>query len=158
MNHFVYAMPQGRLTIVASETALTNIYFGVKELDMPFAPSKITNDAATQLQEYFAKKRTSFDLPIQLKGTPFQLEVWNALRDIPYGQTRTYAQIAETAGRPNAFRAVGSANNRNPLPIVVPCHRVVGSDGDLVGYAYGLKLKRFLLELEGVDVDGLKRR
>lgn len=152
MNHFVYSMPLGRLTIAADERGITRIEFGDVPLDMPRRPSALTNTAATQLQEYFAGKRTVFDVALDLQGTPFQLEVWNRLREIPYGQTSTYARIAEEIGRPRAFRAVGMANNKNPVPIIVPCHRVVGANGSLVGYAAGIKVKRYLLELEGIDL------
>lgn len=151
MNYFVYAMPPGRLTIAASERGIVRIAFGEVPIDAPRRPSAITNTAATQLQEYFAGKRREFDVALDLQGTPFQLEVWNALSAIPYGQTCTYAHIAEQIGRPRAFRAVGMANNKNPIPIIVPCHRVVGAGGKLIGYAAGIKVKRYLLELEGSD-------
>lgn len=159
MNHYVYAMPQGRMTIVDSEGAVVRIGFGVLDVEgSALSPTALTNEAATQLMEYFAGKRRTFSLPLAPKGTPFQKEVWQALSSIPYGQTRSYADIAAQVGRPKAFRAVGMANNRNPIPIVIPCHRVVGSSGDMVGYAYGTKIKRYLLELEGIDVDALGRR
>ena len=159
MNHYVYAMPQGRMTIVDSGGAVVRIGFGVLDVEgSELSPTALTNEAATQLMEYFAGKRRTFSLPLAPKGTPFQKEVWQALSSIPYGQTRSYADIAAQVGRPKAFRAVGMANNRNPIPIVIPCHRVVGSSGDMVGYAYGTKIKRYLLELEGIDVDALGRR
>lgn len=159
MNHYVYAMPQGRMTIVDSGGAVVRIGFGVLDVEgSALSPTALTNEAATQLMEYFAGKRRTFSLPLAPKGTPFQKEVWQALSSIPYGQTRSYADIAAQVGRPKAFRAVGMANNRNPIPIVIPCHRVVGSSGDMVGYAYGTKIKRYLLELEGLDVDALGRR
>ena len=159
MNHYVYAMPQGRMTIVDSGGAVVRIGFGVLDVaGSALSPTALTNEAATQLMEYFAGKRRTFSLPLAPKGTPFQKEVWQALSSIPYGQTRSYADIAAQVGRPKAFRAVGMANNRNPIPIIIPCHRVVGSSGDMVGYAYGTKIKRYLLELEGIDVDALGRR
>ena len=159
MNHYVYAMPQGRMTIVDSGGAVVRIGFGVLDAEgSALSPTALTNESATQLMEYFAGKRRTFSLPLAPKGTPFQKEVWQALSSIPYGQTRSYADIAAQVGRPKAFRAVGMANNRNPIPIVIPCHRVVGSSGDMVGYAYGTKIKRYLLELEGIDVDALGRR
>ena len=159
MNHYVYAMPQGRMTIVDSGGAVVRIGFGVLDVEgSALSPTALTNEAATQLMEYFAGKRRTFSLPLAPKGTPFQKEVWQALSSIPYSQTRSYADIAAQVGRPKAFRAVGMANNRNPIPIVIPCHRVVGSSGDMVGYAYGTKIKRYLLELEGIDVDALGRR
>lgn len=102
-----------------------------------------------ELEEYFAGVRREFTFPLDLRGTEFQLACWRALQQIPYGQTRTYADIARAVGRPQGFRAVGMANNRNPLAIVVPCHRVIASDGTLCGYGGGLDVKRKLLQLEG---------
>jgi len=102
-----------------------------------------------ELQEYFAGKRREFTFPLDLRGTDFQLSCWQALLRIPYGETRSYADIARAVGRPQGFRAVGLANNRNPIAIVVPCHRVIASDGTLCGYGGGLDVKRKLLELEG---------
>ena len=104
---------------------------------------------ARELDEYFAGERRDFSFPLDLRGTPFQLQCWNALLKIPFGETRSYADIARSIGHENAFRAVGMANNRNPIAIVVPCHRVLASDGTLCGYGGGLDLKRKLLELEG---------
>ncbi len=104
--------------------------------------------AVCQLKEYFAGKRKIFDFPYQLKGTDFQQKVWAALCEIPYGQTRTYKDIALAIGNPRACRAVGMANNKNPMSIVVPCHRVIGSNGKLVGYGSGLDMKQALLQLE----------
>lgn len=102
-----------------------------------------------ELEEYFAGVRREFTFPLDLRGTEFQLACWRALQQIPYGQTRTYADIARAVGRPQGFRAVGMANNRNPVAIVVPCHRVIASDGTLCGYGGGLDVKRKLLQLEG---------
>jgi methylated-DNA-[protein]-cysteine S-methyltransferase len=101
-----------------------------------------------QLEAYFAGERLSFDIPFELNGTPFQISVWQQLLLIPYGETRTYGQLAEAIGNPAASRAVGAANGRNPLSLVVPCHRVIGTGGALTGYAGGLKCKNYLLELE----------
>jgi len=103
----------------------------------------------TELEEYFAGQRKQFDFPLDLQGTDFQLACWRGLLAIPYGETRSYADLARAVGKPNAFRAVGMANNRNPIAIVVPCHRVIASDGSLCGYGGGLDVKRKLLELEG---------
>lgn len=103
----------------------------------------------SELEEYFAGKRREFSFALDLRGTPFQLACWRALLAIPYGETRSYAAIARAVGKANAFRAVGMANNRNPIAIVVPCHRVIASDGTLCGYGGGLDVKRKLLELEG---------
>jgi O-6-methylguanine DNA methyltransferase len=104
---------------------------------------------AIQLEEYFSGKRRAFDFSLDLRGTEFQISCWRALIAIPYGETRSYADIARAVGKPNAFRAVGMANNRNPIAIVVPCHRVIASDGTLCGYGGGLDVKKRLLELEG---------
>ena len=108
------------------------------------------DEATRQLDEYFAGDRTDFDCDLDIiTGTPFQKQVWQALRTIPYGQTRSYGQIADAIGKPKAARAVGGANNKNPIAIIIPCHRVIGASGDLVGFGGGLELKRQLLELEG---------
>ena len=112
------------------------------------APSPLSMEAAHQLAEYFAGTRKNFDLPLKPDGTPFQLSVWQALGQIPYGETRTYGQIAAAIGKPHAARAVGMACNKNPLWILIPCHRVIGSNQKLTGYAGGLDMKRALLELE----------
>lgn len=106
-------------------------------------------EAAAQLRAYFAGELREFDVEMRLEGTEFQLEVWSALRAIPYGETRSYGWLAEQVGRPGASRAVGAANGRNPIGIIVPCHRVIGADGSLTGYGGGLERKRLLLELEG---------
>ena len=148
LAHFVYRTPLGRLTIATDGEAVTRVLFGEQEAPGQLSPTALTNEAATQIQQYLAGKRRTFDLPLNPAGTPFQQSVWNALLDIPYGSTWTYAQLASAVGNPKAFRAVGGANNRNPLPILIPCHRVVGADGSLVGYASGVHIKRFLLDLE----------
>lgn len=106
--------------------------------------------AVKQLEEYFAGERTQFDLPLELEGTPFQKDVWLAVGEIPYGKTISYAELATMVGRPTAFRAVGQANGSNPIPIVLPCHRVLASGGGIGGYGGGLDMKRQLLALEGV--------
>lgn len=110
----------------------------------------LLSEAARQLEEYFAGARREFDLPLAPKGTPFQQSVWALLRQIPYGETRSYGQLAAALGNPKASRAVGGANHNNPIAIVVPCHRVIGADGSLTGYAGGLDIKAYLLRLEGV--------
>lgn len=114
--------------------------------------NKITLKAKKQLESYFSRKTSQFDLPMDVEGTPFQKKVWSALLAIPYGETRSYGQLAASIGAPKAARAVGMANNRNPLGIIVPCHRVVGHNGKLVGYAGGLSIKKALLDLESVDL------
>jgi len=114
--------------------------------------------AERQLGEYFAGKRTKFDLDLDFVGTEFQKRVWAALLAIPFGETKTYGQIARELGKPSASRAVGAANGRNPLSIVTPCHRVIGPNGDLTGFAGGRSSKRYLLALEGVNVEGASAR
>jgi methylated-DNA-[protein]-cysteine S-methyltransferase len=109
-------------------------------------------EAREQLLAYFAGERRAFDLPLLPSGTPFQQQVWNALREIPFGATRSYRDIALRIGNPNGVRAVGAANGRNPLPIIVPCHRVIGSDGSMTGFGGGLPVKQFLLVHEGIGV------
>jgi methylated-DNA-[protein]-cysteine S-methyltransferase len=113
---------------------------------LPAAVSK----AVKQLEEYFAGERTEFDLPLDLEGTTFQKEVWSTLAEIPYGKTISYAELASMVGRPTAFRAVGQANGANPIPIILPCHRVLASGGHIGGYGGGLAMKRQLLAIEGI--------
>ena len=142
--------PIGELLLLGDGRVVHEIRFagepapaGAERDDAAFA------EARGQLVEYFAGARTELDFPLALRGTPFQRRVWEELRRIPYGETIGYAELARRIGRPTAVRAVGHANGRNPLPVVVPCHRVVGSDGALTGYGGGLERKRALLELEG---------
>jgi methylated-DNA-[protein]-cysteine S-methyltransferase len=139
------------LRIIAGEKGITNIQFAFdhkEHIDADEVKHPLLKEAIQQLEEYFADKREEFSLLLDLQGTDFQMRTWNALRDIPYGETRSYKQIAETVGCPKGCRAVGLANNRNPIPIIVPCHRVIGSNGNLTGYAGGLSLKAELLLLE----------
>jgi methylated-DNA-[protein]-cysteine S-methyltransferase len=138
--------PIGPLTLEANDEGLTRISFRVEETEDKSSP--LLALAIRQLDEFFAGKRTAFDVPLALRGTPFQLEVWRTLLRIPYGATRTYAQIAESIGRPAASRAVGAANGANPIPIIVPCHRVIGSNGSLTGFGGGIDVKRWLLDFE----------
>lgn len=147
-RYWSYNTARGKVTIACDALGLTRLAFGEVLLEGERRPSSLANDAATQLQEYLAGRRRLFDLPLHAGGTGFQLEVWRALEMIPYGETRTYAQLAEYIGRPNAARAVGGANRANPLPIFVPCHRVVPASGGVGGYVYGEQMKRYLLELE----------
>ncbi|WP_456083361.1 methylated-DNA--[protein]-cysteine S-methyltransferase [Megamonas funiformis] len=135
------------LYLVATETHLINIQFTQPQKAL-LQTTELLSMATIQLDEYFQGKRTIFSLPFKLTGTPFQLAVWKELQNIPYGQTTSYKEIAQKINKPKACRAVGMANNKNPLPIIIPCHRVIGSNGKLIGYAGGLKLKNYLLELE----------
>jgi len=147
--------PVGPLLLAADDEGLHLIEFHSprhptgRTSDWQQGEHEVLRDARVQLEQYFAGERRAFDLPLAPRGTAFQREVWNALRDIPYGATISYAQLAQRIGKPSAMRAVGAANGRNPLPIVVPCHRVIGADGSLTGFGGGLPTKRFLLELEG---------
>lgn len=135
------------LYLVATETHLINIQFTQPQKAL-LQTTELLSMATIQLDEYFQGKRTTFSLPFKLTGTPFQLAIWKELQNIPYGQTTSYKEIAQKINKPKACRAVGMANNKNPLPIIIPCHRVIGSNGKLIGYAGGLKLKNYLLELE----------
>ncbi len=142
--------PIGDLRLYSDGRHIVKIGFPQEEDE----PAEAGNDealeaCARQLAEYFRGARHRFELPLAPRGTDFQQMVWRALAAIPYGQTRSYGEIARAIGRPRAVRAVGAANGRNPLPIVVPCHRVIGSDGSLTGFAGGLAAKTCLLELEG---------
>ena len=143
--------PLGVLTMVEDDGRLTRLDFGERiEEGACGRRTPLFEDAERQLNEYFDGQRSFFDLPLGLEGTPFQLAVWDALRKIPYGRTRTYQDIAEQIGHPNAMRAVGMANHRNPIAIVVPCHRVIGASGRLTGYGGGLDKKEYLLSMEHV--------
>lgn len=123
-----------------------------KENDFQICETELIKQAKKQLFEYFERKRKIFDLPLLKEGTPFQISVWNALEKIPYGETCSYKDIAIAIDNPKAVRAVGMANNRNKIAIFIPCHRVIGADGKLVGYGGGLHIKQFLLELEEVQI------
>lgn len=140
--------PIGDLTLTEEEGALTGLYFGRLSRPGEEGPTALLEETARQLREYFAGQRREFDLPLRLRGTAFQMQVWKALQAIPYGEVRTYGEIARAIGKPKACRAVGMANHKNPISIIVPCHRVVGAGGSLTGYGGGLENKRFLLELE----------
>lgn len=151
--HTFIDSPVGTLTLVASDGGLNGLFMVDQRHRPPIEVLGVPDPTPfpaviEQLGEYFAGERTTFDLPLAAVGTPFQRAVWAALRRIPYGQTASYGQIAQRIGRPGAARAVGLANGANPIGIVVPCHRVVGSSGSLTGYGGGLGRKRFLLDLE----------
>jgi O-6-methylguanine DNA methyltransferase len=142
--------PAGPLRLVVSDQGLRAIEFAAGPVPLGWIESR--EKAAPyirQLDEYFARQRRDFDLRLDLRGTEFQKRCWEELLKIPYGETRSYAEIAVAIGKPSAVRAVGLANGQNPIPIIVPCHRVIGSDGSLTGYGGGLDIKRKLLELEG---------
>lgn len=154
MSYQYLHTPIGTLRLVSNDTQLIKIEFENQHSDDDHleASNAVLADCADQLSDYFAGRRQRFDLRLAVQGTTFQQSVWNALTDIPYGELRSYQDIARAIGNPAAVRAVGAANGRNPLPIVVPCHRVIGSNGSLTGFAGGLEAKTFLLELEGCQV------
>ncbi|MCH5300032.1 MAG: methylated-DNA--[protein]-cysteine S-methyltransferase [Ruminococcus sp.] len=150
MNKYSYDTPVGIITVEDDGDFVTAIYTdNKKSSDKESELAKVT---FRQLTEYFNRKRKIFDLPIKVEGTDFQKSVWKELCNIPYGTTCSYKQVAENIGNPKACRAVGMANNKNKIMIVVPCHRVIGSNGSLVGYAGGLNVKKFLLDLEQVNL------
>jgi len=145
--------PLGTLILVAEGDALAGVYFADGPVTVTPRPEWVRDDrplraAATQLAEYFAGRRTTFDLALAPRGTPFQRAVWDELLRIPYGETRSYGELARALGKPAAQRAVGGANHNNPISIVVPCHRVIGADGSLTGYGGHVSRKRQLLDLE----------
>ena len=140
--------PVGPLTLESDGQAITGLYFQRRDGGLPGEQLPLHRQAAAQLAEYFAGRRKTFSLPLAPRGTEFQRLVWQALLTIPYGETRSYGEIAAAVGRPRACRAVGMANHRNPISILIPCHRVIGSGGALVGYGGGLAIKEALLRLE----------
>lgn len=152
--------PIGTLTLAATDAGLFAVAFPHNRHPLPqrehWLPGthRWLDVAAAQLNDYFAGRRCSFDLPLVQHGTHFQQRVWNALRTIPFGSTWSYADLARAIGQPTAMRAVGAANGRNPIPIIVPCHRVIGRDGSLTGFAGGMDTKMALLRLEGVATAG----
>lgn len=156
MHRKVMHSPIGRLMLEEEDGALVRVAFereipaGIEEQaeELPLQAIEVLEKAERQLDEYFAGERKVFNLPLAPKGTEFQKKVWAALCDIPYGETRSYGQIAAAVGNPKASRAVGMANHRNPISIIVPCHRVIGADGRLVGFGGGLWIKERLLKLE----------
>ncbi len=156
-----FPSPLGELVLTASDTALTGVFFpmrhgpapeqqsGWREDDGSGPAGELLGRVRRQLTEYFARTRTTFDLPLDPPGTTFQRQVWDLLRTIPYGATTSYGELARRLGDVRATRAVGAANGKNPIPIIVPCHRVVGAHGELTGFGGGLDRKRWLLEHEG---------
>jgi methylated-DNA-[protein]-cysteine S-methyltransferase len=153
MLYTIIDSPIGELLLAGDGTALNRLDMRGGRRPIPIAPGWQRRDDAfvapiAQLRDYFGGARSTFDVPLSLRGNPFELRVWQALRAIPYGQTVSYGQIARQIGYPSAARAVGLANGRNPVAVIVPCHRVIGADGTLTGYGGGLERKRFLLDLE----------
>lgn len=142
--------PIGLLQIIATDKAIVSVKPTSHEENIVGneAANKLAQECKVELTEYFAGKRKKFDLPLKQEGTQFQKKVWQELKQIPYGETKTYGEIAKLIDKPKAARAIGMANHNNSIMILIPCHRVVGADGSLTGYAYGIEAKKFLLELE----------
>lgn len=156
MEMMIIETPIGALNALVDDAGkLAELHFAERQLTPASRRPAVVEapngnwPVAKQLSEYFAGKRTVFELDLALRGTTFQLDVWNALRDIPYGDTISYAELARRIGKPNAVRAVGAANGANPIPVIIPCHRVIGSNGTLTGYGGGIERKQWLLALEG---------
>lgn len=147
-SYFYYESPIETLTLTSEGENLIGLDFGKVQIEGKEEKTKVIQDAIDQLEEYFQGKRKHFDLPLKFYGTEFQKKCWNALITIPYGETRSYKDMSEIVNCPKGYRAVGLANNRNPIAIIAPCHRVIGSDGKLVGFGGGLDKKEFLLNLE----------
>ena len=145
-----YESEIGRIGIIENDGRITNVYIADDDLpkDVQLCETPLLKEAAKQLKSYFAGELKEFTLPLEPSGTAFMKQVWSALCKIPYGKTATYKEIAEKVGVPKGARAVGLANNRNPIPIFIPCHRVIGADGSLTGYRGGLEIKKKLLDLE----------
>lgn len=149
-NIYYYETGLGKIAITENGTAITGVFFSEERYpeDAVENETELLKKAVSQLEEYFTGKRKVFELPLELNGTEFQKKVWKELLKIPFGETRSYGEIARSIGQPKAARAVGMANNRNLIPIFIPCHRVIGANGKLVGYAGGLKIKEYLLTIE----------
>jgi methylated-DNA-[protein]-cysteine S-methyltransferase len=149
-NIFFYPTEIGLIGIASEGNAITDLYFPGESIpkDAVVQETELLKEAGRQLQSYLAGELTDFTLPFAPTGTDFQRRVWESLRTIPYGETRSYRELALCTGNTNACRAVGQANHRNPIPIFIPCHRVIGADGKLTGYGGGLEIKTYLLELE----------
>ncbi len=150
-----YESPIGKLVIVHNDRGITNLYLAhLLQIENAIQEeTDLIKEAVKQLDEYFNGLRQSFDLPLAPAGTPFQQKVWQALRNIPCGKTYSYKQIAEQIGSPKASRAIGMANNKNPILLLIPCHRVIGANGKLIGFAAGLEMKKYLLTLEGISYE-----
>ncbi|MDD4802703.1 MAG: methylated-DNA--[protein]-cysteine S-methyltransferase [Syntrophomonas sp.] len=149
-NIFFYPTDIGKIGIAASGDNITDLYWEGEQLppDAIIYETDILKEAGRQLHDYFAGRLRYFTLPVAPRGTEFMTRVWKSLQTIPYGETRSYKQIANDIGNDKAVRAVGQANHRNPIPIIIPCHRVIGADGKLTGYGGGLEIKQYLLGLE----------
>ena len=151
---YIYDTVIGKITILTENGALTNLYFGAVDVDedYKYEETSLHKQAISELTEYFAKKRTTFTVPLNPSGTEFQKKVWAELTKIPFGKVLAYKDLAENVNNPKGCRAVGNANGKNPLPIFIPCHRVIASDGKLGGFSCGLDMKIKLLSIEGVKI------
>lgn len=146
MFYYTFVSNVGEITVTSDENYIKAVHFGRSEYKTKLTP--LISEAVNQLREYFKGDRKIFTVPLNPDGTDFQQKVWKALTEIPYGQTISYGEIAEKIGKPRGARAVGNANNKNPIAIMIPCHRVIGANGSLTGYAAGLNIKKQLLSLE----------
>lgn len=145
---YYWNSPIGVLCIKEEHSCIVGLHLNVNASTSTDSPSPLIKQTIMQLQEYFDGRRFSFDLPLHTQGTPFQEKVWAALKTIPYGETCSYGDIAKAIGNPKAYRAVGGANNKNPIMILIPCHRVIGANGNMVGFGCGIPVKEYLLALE----------
>lgn len=146
MFYYTFVSNVGEITVTSDENYIKAVHFGRSEYETKLTP--LISEAVNQLREYFKGDRKIFTVPLKPDGTDFQQKVWKTLTEIPYGQTISYGEIAEKIGKPGGARAVGNANNKNPIAIIIPCHRVIGANGSLTGYAAGLNIKKQLLSLE----------
>ena len=151
-NIFFYETEIGIIGIRENNKSITDIFFSKVDTNDNIEETDLIQECFKQLKEYFEGNRMKFDLPLDARGTEFQKKVWNELLNIPYGETKSYKDIAIAIGNEKACRAIGMANNKNPIPIIIPCHRVIGSNGKLAGYAGGLNVKEKLLNIEKIDV------
>ncbi|KHS57464.1 MULTISPECIES: methylated-DNA--[protein]-cysteine S-methyltransferase [Terrisporobacter] len=151
-NIFFYETEIGIIGIRENNKSITDIFFSKVDTNDNIEETDLIKECFKQLKEYFEGNRMKFDLPLDARGTEFQKKVWNELLNIPYGETKSYKDIAVAIGNEKACRAIGMANNKNPIPIIIPCHRVIGSNGKLVGYAGGVNVKEKLLNIEKIDV------
>ena len=152
-NLFFYETDLGIIGIRDNNNAITEVFYSKSKINDHLKETPLIRECFNQLKEYFQGTRREFTIPIEAEGSEFQKKVWKALLDIPYGQTRTYKEIAIAIGNEKACRAVGMANNRNPISIIIPCHRVIGANGKLVGYGGGLDIKEKLLNIEKIDIN-----
>lgn len=151
-NLFFYETDLGIIGIRDNNNAITEVFYSKSKINDHLKETPLIRECFNQLKEYFQGTRREFTIPIEAEGSEFQKKVWKALLDIPYGQTRTYKEIAIAIGNEKACRAVGMANNRNSISIIIPCHRVIGANGKLVGYGGGLDIKEKLLNIEKIDI------